>query len=146
MINIELTDTPIKEDVQQIHDGLEQYNRQHTAPSTLQPLVIYLRDDDGTIKGGLTGGTFWHWCHVDILWLDESIRQHGYGSTLLQMVEEEAVRRGCVGIFLDTMSFQAPDFYIKHGYSEWGRLDDFPPGHQRIFFKKWLARDQQPER
>lgn len=140
MINIELTDTPSKEDVKQIHDGLEHYNRQHTAPSTHQPLVIILRDDEGNIKGGLTGGTFWQWCHIDILWLDESIRQHGYGSKLLQMAEEEAIRRGCVGIFLDTMSFQAPDFYLNHGYSEWGRLDDFPPGHQRIFFKKWLAK------
>jgi hypothetical protein len=50
--------------------------------------------------------------------------------------EEEAIRRGCCHAYLDTFDFQAPGFYRKLGYSEWGVLEDFPPGHQRIFLKK----------
>jgi hypothetical protein len=43
------------------------------------------------------------------------------------------------------MSFQAPEFYKKHGYSVWGRLEDFPPGNQRIFLQKPLAAPVKPE-
>jgi hypothetical protein len=39
---------------------------------------------------------------------------------------------------LDTMSFQALDFYLKLGYTVFGRLDDLPEGHSRIFLKKAL--------
>ena len=52
------------------------------------------------------------------------------GSRLLAKAEEIARDRGCVGIRLDTMSFQAPGFYSRHGYTEFGRIDDCPPGHR----------------
>jgi GNAT superfamily N-acetyltransferase len=142
-MNIELAENPTPEDIKRVHDSLELFSQMHTAPSAYQPLVVFVRNDNDDIIGGLTGGTYWQWCHVDILWLDERLRGQGIGSKLLQMAEDEATRRGCVGIFLDTMSFQAPDFYVKHGYTEWGKLDDFPPGHQRIFFKKWLMPERQ---
>jgi hypothetical protein len=45
--------------------------------------------------------------------------------------------RGCHSAWLDTFSFQAPEFYPKFGYREFGRLD-YPPDQQRIFFQKRL--------
>ena len=39
-------------------------------------------------------------------------------------------------VYLDTFTFQAPAFYEKHGYREFGRLDDAVHGHARI----WLAK------
>jgi len=47
-------------------------------------------------------------------------------------------KRGCNSIYLDTFSFQAPKFYKKLGYSEFGRLNGFPPGHTRIWLSKSL--------
>ena len=52
--------------------------------------------------------------------------------------EEIARARGCIGIRLDTMSFQAPAFYRRLGYSEFGRIEDYPPGHTRLWFMKRL--------
>jgi hypothetical protein len=54
------------------------------------------------------------------------------------MAEDLAREKNCVGIWLDTFDFQAPDFYRKHGFSEFGQLQDYPPGHQRLFFHKRL--------
>jgi ribosomal protein S18 acetylase RimI-like enzyme len=56
----------------------------------------------------------------------------------MAMAEDLARERGCVGVWLDTFDFQAPEFYRKHGYEQFGRLDDYPPGHQRLFFQKRL--------
>jgi hypothetical protein len=39
---------------------------------------------------------------------------------------------------VDTFDFQAPGFYQKLGYVEWGVLEDFPGGHRRIYFRKDL--------
>jgi len=39
---------------------------------------------------------------------------------------------------LYTISFQHPDFYKKHGWEEFGRIDCKPEGASRIFMKKSL--------
>jgi hypothetical protein len=57
---------------------------------------------------------------------------------MMAQAEAEAIRRGCRHAHVDTIDFQAPDFYLKLGYTVWGVLDDIPPGHRRIFLKKDL--------
>ena len=62
----------------------------------------------------------------------------GPWARLLTAVEDEARHRGAKHAFLDTFSFQAPNFYQQHGYSVFGELEDFPPGQRRYFFTKQL--------
>jgi hypothetical protein len=47
-------------------------------------------------------------------------------------------KRGVRSICLDTFSFQAPAFYKKLGFKQFGKLKDFPKGHERIWLKKVL--------
>ena len=56
----------------------------------------------------------------------------------MEVAEAEARQRGAQNAYLDTFSFQAPDFYKKLGYQVFGELPDFPTGHQRYFLKKEL--------
>jgi hypothetical protein len=37
------------------------------------------------------------------------------------------------------VAFQPPDFYTKRGYGVFGRLDDYPPGHAKLFLYKRLS-------
>jgi GNAT superfamily N-acetyltransferase len=53
----------------------------------------------------------------------------------VQAAEREAIRRGCIGVWLLSYSFQAPGFYRRLGYRQIGALD-FPNGHRAIFFQK----------
>ena len=50
--------------------------------------------------------------------------------------EAEARGRGCRGAYVDTFSFQAAPFYQRIGFTLFGRLDDCPPGHDRLYFRK----------
>jgi GNAT superfamily N-acetyltransferase len=136
--SISLHTEPDPNDVQAVKNGLAAYNLLHAPPYNTQRLVLFLRAGDGTLHGGLLGLTWWGWLRVDILWIDEALRHEGWGSRLLEAAEQEAIRRGCHFVFLDTMSFQALPFYLKRGYRVFGQLDDLPEGHVMYFLQKKL--------
>ncbi|WP_244642498.1 N-acetyltransferase [Phyllobacterium sp. 628] len=73
---------------------------------------------------------------VDWLWVRPSSRKTGLGTRLLEKAEAVARERGCLGAHLETFTFQAPDFYRRFGYEEFGRIDNYPPGHATIWMKK----------
>ena len=107
--------------------------------ATPRLLVIPLRDQTESVVGGLWGVTLFRWLQIEMLFVPEAMRGHGVGSALMAAAEAEARTRGCLGINLDTLSFQAAGFYEKLGFRRFGSLDDCPPGHQRLFLQKRLA-------
>ena len=121
-----------------VRQGLRQFNNQFIKDDGFQALNLFLRREDGSIAGGLLGDIYWGWLSINILWIDDRLRRQGYGERLIKMAEEEAFKKGCKAVHLDTMSFQAKPFYEKLGYVVFGVLDDLPVGHQRIFMWKKL--------
>lgn len=118
--------------------ALTDYNHAKAGDPGYQALNLFLRDDEGATHGALRGGSYYGWMFVELLVIREESRGQGLGSRLLQAAEEEARARGCVGVYLDTFSFQARPFYLKHGYEVFGVLEDRPPGHAHYFLKKRL--------
>ena len=103
-----------------------------------RPLTLVLIGDDGERKGALTGQSVWDWFYVNLLWGDDAERGKGLGRRLMLAAETEAEKRGCIGIWVSTYSFQAPMFYEKLGYASFGQIDGFPKGHTRHFYQKRL--------
>jgi GNAT superfamily N-acetyltransferase len=77
---------------------------------------------------------------VKLLWVAESHRGGGLGSAMLRAAEAEALRRGCRQIMLATHSFQAPDFYAKHGFRRVAIVVGNPIGHTDILMLKRICR------
>ena len=121
-----------------IGGGLTDFNTQQAGDDDGKNLCFVLQSPAGEIVGGVIGATYWNWLYVNLMWIREDLRGHGYGQHLLTAAEDEAKKRGVAYAYLDTFSFQAPGFYQKLGYQEFGRLEDFPPGHTRYFLKKTL--------
>jgi GNAT superfamily N-acetyltransferase len=92
--------------------------------------------DGATWQGGLTARITQGWLFVHLLAVVS--KGEGIGSRLMRAAEAEARARGCLGVWLDTYSFQAPGFYARLGYEEVGRIPDYPPGEARIFLAKRL--------
>ena len=118
--------------------GLRAFNRRHAEAPEFEPLVLAARDATGTIVGGLVGMVGWKWLHLDLLWVDDTHRGMGVGTNLLRAAENEAALRGARHVDLDTFDFQAKPFYEREGYSVFGILEDYPPGHTRYFMRKDL--------
>ena len=121
-----------------IGQGLSKYNIEQAGDNEFQRLCFVLQTPEKEIAGGVLGEVYWGWLYVDLLWVEEKLRGRGYGHRLLTHAEDEARKRGAKNVYMDTFSFQVPDFYKQHGYQVFGELQDFPPGHQRYFMKKEL--------
>lgn len=101
-------------------------------------LCIYCRDDDGVLIGGLLGDTGGGWLHIFQFWVHEDFRGASWGREILDAAEAEAITRGCHGSTLDTYSFQALDFYLKHGYRQIGKIEGYEGKYSRHFLEKSL--------
>jgi GNAT superfamily N-acetyltransferase len=119
-------------------DNVINVNIAKTGVSTWHPVGFFLKNARGEWLGGLTGYIWGGWLHVNFLWVTESLHGQGHGSRLMDAAEQLAVKRGALAANLETHSFQAEDFYLKRGYVVFGRLEDYPPGHTKLFLHKRL--------
>lgn len=134
-----LTDTPSAADVAAVRERLGQFNLDATGIDDQRALAVLVKDpESGEVLGGLTGRTSRGVLFVEVLFLPDSLRSSRLGSELLRMAEQEAVHRGCRHGLLHTNTFQAPEFYWKNGWHEFGSIPSDPPGTSRLFFSKAL--------
>jgi GNAT superfamily N-acetyltransferase len=100
---------------------------------------IFMRDQAGQVVGGVIANCFGGWMYISLLWVEKSLRDLGYGTKLMQLVEAEAIELGCQNAHVDTYSFEAGPFYERLGYELFATLEDYPPGHCKYFLKKRLS-------
>ncbi len=126
-------------DVQQLCARLQAFNRRASGEDFSEtPLQLASHDAHGRLQGGLLGELCAGWLLIHVLWVDEECRGSGLGSALLKLAEQQARAAGAQGATLDTFDWQAEAFYLRHGYEVFGRLENFPAGHQRIYLRKTL--------
>lgn len=124
---------------QRLSDELDRFNAAATPGVTTQrELTVRLLDEDGELAAGLSGWTWGVAAGIGMTWVREDERGAGLGSRLLEEFEEEARARGCSHVFVTSFTFQAPGFYERHGYVEYGREVDYPPGHVNHLMRKQL--------
>ncbi len=137
-IDVRSTDTLPAVDRDVIVDGLLGYNAEHGFPWAGRDLAAVARDQSGMVVGGLLGQTNAGWLFVAALWVAAPYRGRGVGTALLREAEREARARDCLGVYLDTYSFQARPFYERLGYTLFGTLPDCPPGEAKYYLYKRL--------
>lgn len=121
-----------------IADGLLAHNAAQGYPWASRSLSATAREPSGQVIGGLPGQTNLGWLFVSALWVAQDHRGHGIGGALLAEAEAEARRRGCVGVYLDTYTFQARPFDERQGYRLFGELPGCPPGATKYYLCKRL--------
>ncbi len=134
-----LVDTPDQEAKTEAGAALYRYNIEKTGVADRRPIGAKLTDpNSGQVLGGLWGRTELGLLFLDMFFLPEDARGQSQGELLLSAIEQEARKRGCKRAVVETSSFQAPGFYKRHGYEEFGQVEFGLPGHVRVFLRKSL--------
>jgi ribosomal protein S18 acetylase RimI-like enzyme len=97
-----------------------------------------LRDSEGQCIACLELIVVGQESYIKILWVDEAHRGEGLGKTLMAQAEAYAIDKGHKQIWVDTLSFQAPEFYKGLGYTQIAEVPNYSAGHARIFLSKIL--------
>lgn len=136
---IDVTDTPAESDLRTIDEGLSEFNAKAANLASVRPLVVVARNETGQTIGGLIARTWGECCEIQVLWVDEAARRRRIGTGLVREAEAEAARRGCLTVFLETFSFQAPEFYARLGYETQHVIPGLPGGNCKIFVLRRLS-------
>jgi GNAT superfamily N-acetyltransferase len=101
--------------------------------------AIVERHDERLI-GGITASVSFSVLFINNMWVEDDRRGLGIGRALMLAAETEGHRRGARTACVDTLSTQAPGFYAKLGYQEFGRVHGEAGGQaiDRIWFHKAL--------
>ena len=131
-----------EKDLKALNEAITDYNiriAKELPRAEIERLDFVAKSDEGKLFGGIQAYRVnWGILHIELLYVYDSHRGQGIASTLLEYVEKIARDNHCHIAHLDTFDFQAKDFYLKHGYSIFGVLENAPKGHNRYFLKKDL--------
>ena len=132
--------SPTTAEIAFIDARLQDFNTKTIGRDDFTPKHYVIRNAEGDVIAGLKAVTGWDWLYVQTLWVAKEHRKSGYGSQLLSQAEDDAVKIGCVGSCLTSFTFQAPVFYEKHGYSRFGKIENYPLDSTMHFLSKRFDR------
>jgi ribosomal protein S18 acetylase RimI-like enzyme len=133
--HIKINTKPNQRQISIYYEGLREYNLRFVR-GDVAPFSAALENDKKEIIGGIKGMSRWGRFNIETLWVHDKYRKIGLGKKLIIIAENEAKRRKCSGIDLDTFSFQAPAFYERMGFKKIGKIGKYQNGFQRIFYSK----------
>ena len=129
---------PDPEHARFLEDQLYEFNIQATGVMDGDLLAVVLRGRNNEVIGGSYGWTWGGTCYIRYLFVPAAMRNQGCGTRIMGTIEQEALKRHCVQIVLETHDFQAPGFYGKLGFAVVGSVDGFPRGHKYLTMVKRL--------
>ncbi|MGI6156638.1 MAG: GNAT family N-acetyltransferase [Enterococcus sp.] len=95
--------------------------------------------ENDQVAGGIVAKQTYESLYVQLLAVSPSYRGRQVGSRLLEAIEQIAQEQDLIHITLTTKSYQALDFYLKHGYEVFGEVADLPMrGVTKYYLKKRL--------
>lgn len=115
-LKLSFLENPDPDDVQILTNGIKTFAKQQRGFESLDFFACFIRDADNSIVGGCSGGTLYGGLHVDNLWVSESIRHQGWGTKLMQAALRYGNEKGCVFATVNTMDWEAIEFYKKLGF------------------------------
>lgn len=107
-----------------------------------EEICLVVKDEQDKICGGLNAMICWNFMEISVVFIDEGLRSFGYGKKLMEQAEQIALNEKCDFIKLDTLEFQAKEFYKKLGYSVFGEIDHVAKKYKHYYMKKDLIKEQ----
>ena len=123
-----------------IDSGFQKYDIESTGQNGLKDRIAFCAYDQTTneLVSALVVRIFWGALHIKKLWTHKDYRHQGIASQLMQQAIDYGVSQKAPFAFVETMSFQAPEFYQKFGFEIEFERKGFDQGQLFIYMKKDL--------
>jgi ribosomal protein S18 acetylase RimI-like enzyme len=82
---------------------------------SVEPIAFEFKKD-GQMIAVCVAQLFWGALHIKSLFVEKEHRFKNYGKLLMEHAFEYGKKHKCQFVFVETMSFQAPEFYKKLGF------------------------------
>ena len=140
MFQTQLTveESPNADDIALVAQGMRRHALSQINGAESAPLACFVREN-GVIVGGIVGRIIQRRMFIDLLWVEETRRNRGLGSSLLESMERMARERGCGDILLETLSASAAKLYSAAGYRQLAQVPGYIPGFAKYVLLKSLA-------
>lgn len=136
-MKIEFKQNPTVEEINVITKFLNIHAKQNNINENYHKITLLLKNENEKICGGLFGVTIFNMLKIKDLAIDEKYRGENYGTQLVQRAEKLAREYGCIHSHLNTMEYQAAEFYKKRDYKVmFIRKDENPNLNIYYFYKK----------
>lgn len=116
MLKLVYADNAESHDIQTLTNGLDANAKLKRGYPPVESFAIFLKDEQDKIVGGCNGLLYYGCLFIDQLWVDEVYRGQKYGTKLLLAAEKLGKDKGCLFSTLETMDWEALDFYKAQGY------------------------------
>lgn len=114
---IEVQEQPLTEDLKkQIYAGFSRHAKAMTGHDEKFPSRAFIATDKGSFAGAIVVELFWGALHLKYIYVEDEYRGKGVGSKLIESAVNYGKDNKCPFAFVETMSFQALDFYRKAGF------------------------------
>ncbi len=102
-----------------------------------EPVAFEIMENDASL-GVVVCQLFWGNLHIKYLLTNKEHRGHGIARALMEHAFTFGKENGCHFAFVETMSFQAPEFYQKLGFEIELKRDGYAAGTSFYYLKKVL--------
>ncbi len=129
-----------------MENDLIAYESSHGVEVNYKKFSIVLSDEANQVIGVINAFTAFSEIYVDDMWVHSAHRKKGYGKLLLKTLEDHFENKGFNNINLVTNAFNAPEFYLKCGFTlEFVRENKFNPKLTKTFFIKYFKNENQTQ-
>ena len=127
-----------EEQIEEIEDKLSAYDQDFIKFKLDGTIQIGIKENEKLIAGLDACMTAFKILYVSTVFVEEPYRRKGYGSKLMQEMENRARKLGANIIRLDTFNWQGKEFYSAIGYEMVGSYENKLEGYSEHFFLKRL--------
>lgn len=99
-----------------------------------QKNMSFIFQDGERVLGRIVGFIHWNYLQIELFFVSPDTQGKGIGSKLLEHIEKVAQENQLSYILLETMSFNAPKFYEKHGFSLLADIKNSPLEGEHCYF------------
>ena len=134
--NLYVKENDISDIHSKLREGIIDYNKHFLGDKIAADFSITIEDENKHLIGGVSGYRSGEYVMVQWVWVDEHYRAKGVGTRLFKKLDEFTLSKKCKFLTLETLEFQAKDFYEKFGFSVAATLPNWFYGYSLHIMRK----------